>query len=118
MRCVRDNPAIFYLNRARTVTRIRFRMGDLNDRSSLLVELAEQLHDFARLRRMQIPGWLIGQEQRGLVNHGARNAHELLLPAGKLAWKKSLLRHDLKTVQRVRDHALTLVARNILVGKR
>ena len=54
----------------------------------LAVQFTEKFHNFARLRGMQIAGWFVGQQQFRRVNHGARNAHQLLLPAGELRGKQ------------------------------
>ncbi len=57
-------------------------------------------------------------KKRRLVDDGARNADELLLPAGKLAGKQIFLGDDLKPVQRVGDQALPLAARNVFIRER
>ena len=75
----------------------------------------EQLHDFLGLAGVQISRRLVGQKQRRLVNDGARDAHQLLLPAGELAGIQILLGDNLKTVQGVGNHALPLAAGNVLV---
>ena len=54
-------------------------MRDLYDGRSFTVQLAEELHDLLGLTGVQIAGRLIGQEQRRLVNDGARDSYELLL---------------------------------------
>src|SRR5439155_17281711 len=63
---IADDPAIFQLNDAASVRGIRFRVGHLNDGSSLLIELAEQLHDLLRLAGMKITRRLIGQNHLGI----------------------------------------------------
>ena len=64
---------------------------------------------------MQVAGGLVGQQQRRRVNHGPRNAYQLLLPAGELAWIEVLFGHDLKAVENVSHHPLALVGGKVLV---
>src|SRR5580692_2679092 len=74
-------PAIVQFQNARSVARILIRVRDLNNRRALLIQLAKKLHDLAGLRRVQIAGRLVRQQQRRRMHHGARNAHQLLLAA-------------------------------------
>src|SRR6266702_8074561 len=71
-----DNPV--------TISCIGFRMCDLDDGCAFLIQLLEQLHDFAALIGMEVTSRLIGQKQLGFGNDGPRDSHELLLAAGKL----------------------------------
>src|SRR5215831_3605434 len=48
------------------------------------VERDEQLDDLLPRGRVEITGWLVGQEQPWLTADGARNGHTLLLTAGHL----------------------------------
>ena len=67
---------------------------------------------------MQIARRLVGQQQRRLVDHRPRDAHQLLLSSGKLRGIEILLPHDVELVQSVRHQRLALVARDVLVGER
>ena len=58
------------------------------------------------------------RQQQWLVDDGAGNSYQLLLPAGKLAGVEIFLPHDLKLVERVGDQSLPLAARNVLIRKR
>ena len=82
------HPAVAQLDHACAVARVFFRMRYLHDGRSRAVQFTEKFHNFARLRGMQIAGWFVGQQQFRRVNHGARNAHQLLLPAGELRGKQ------------------------------
>src|SRR3954471_18213796 len=46
---------------ARAVGGVRFRMRDLHDRCPLIVQALEQLHDFLRLRRMEVASGSVTQ---------------------------------------------------------
>ncbi len=52
------------------------------------------------------------------MNHGARDAYELLLSAGELAGIQIFLRDDLESIEGVRHQALPLPARNVFIRKR
>src|SRR4030095_15642060 len=58
-----DHPPTRELDRPAAIGGIAVRVGHLNDRCSLLVQPGEQLHDLVSLTRMQVAGWLIGQDQ-------------------------------------------------------
>ena len=83
--------------------RVLLRVRDLDDGRPLGIQLPEQLHDLAALRRMQVAGRLVGEDELRLRDHRARDTDELLLPAGELARIEVLLRDDLEAVQRLRD---------------
>src|ERR1700730_11129682 len=90
-------------------------MSDLHDRRALPIQFTEEFHDFLGLSGMQIASRLVGQQQRGLMNHRARNSHQLLLTARKLARGQVFLGDDLKTVENIRYQALPLAPGNIFV---
>ena len=75
-------------------------MGHLNDSRSLLVQLGEQLHDLVSLARMQVAGWLIGQDQLGLSHDGPGHCDELLLPTRELVRIQILFPDNLKASNR------------------
>ncbi len=83
-----------------------------------VVELLEQLHDLLALVGVQIARRLVRQDERGLGDHGARDADELLLAAGELAGIEILLAHDAEAVERVADQALALGRLDVAVGER
>ena len=76
-----DDPSIAQLDDAIAELSVGFRVRDLNDGRAFVVELLEQLHDLPRLIRMQIPRGFVRQDQVRTGHHGARDAHQLLLPA-------------------------------------
>src|ERR1700691_5241623 len=92
-------------------------MRHLNDRRTLLIQVAEQFHDFLGLRRMEISGRLIREQQRRFMNDRPRDPDQLLLSAGELAGIEIFLRNYLKAIKRVSDKALPLLARNVFVGE-
>ena len=58
---------------------------DQHDGQALLViQCLQNVHDLDRCPAVQVPGRLIGQQDRRPVHQPARNGHALLLPAGKL----------------------------------
>src|SRR5258707_6958710 len=112
------NPPILQLDHPAAVAGVDFRMGHLNDRGSLLIQPAEELHNFERLPRMQIAGGFVGQNDLRIAGHRAGHAHQLLLSAGELIGKQVFLAHDLKPVEDIGDHGGPLGPRYIAIGKR
>ena len=51
----------------------------------LAVQRAQRRHDLALVRRVEIAGRLVGQQDRGVVDQRARDRHALLLAARELA---------------------------------
>ena len=93
-------------------------MRHLDDRGAFIVQLAEQLHDFFALRRMQIAGRLVRQNQPRAGDHGARDSDQLLLAAGELVWIKVFLADNLEAVQRIGHYRLTFGPFDIAIGER
>ena len=58
---------------------------DEQRRAALAVELEEQLVDRLAGRAIEVAGRLVGEQQRRLEHHRARERHALLLAAGQLA---------------------------------
>ena len=85
---------------------------------ALRIEGDEQLHDVARLRRVQVAGGFVGQEQRRSGDDGSRHTHQLLLSARELSRIQVFLAHDPELVQRVRNHRRAAVARNVAIRQR
>ena len=79
---------------------------------------AEQLHDFLALRRVQVAGRLVREDDLRIGDHRARHADELLLTARELIRVEILLPDDLKPIEDVGDHALALLAAHIAVRER
>src|SRR5262249_25629438 len=52
------------------------------------VDLAEEIHDFEREVRVEVPRRLVGEHQLRVVDERARDRDALLFPAGKLLWKR------------------------------
>src|SRR2546430_571674 len=113
--CIADQPSVPHLNGAASIGRVRFRVGDLHDGRSLMVQVTEEFHDFLGLAGMQIPGRLIGEQERWLVDYSTCDSHQLLLAAGKLAGIQVFLGHDLEAIEFVRDHDLPLTMRNVFI---
>ena len=49
----------------------------------MLIHLAQKTHDFVGRSVVKVAGWLIAQDDRGLMDNGPSNGHALLLAAGK-----------------------------------
>ena len=58
---------------------------DHADRGAAAVQLAQQLHHRLAVLRVEVPGGLVGEQDRGLPDQRARHGHALLLAAGELA---------------------------------
>src|SRR5215831_11216693 len=81
--CVND-PAVAQLNDAFAIGGVLFGMSHLRDCHALLIQSAEEFHDFLPLAGVQVAGRFIGQQKLWFGDNRARNAHQLLLAAGKL----------------------------------
>src|SRR6266851_9472023 len=112
------HPAISQLDHALSVFRVVFRVRHLHDRRPGGVELAEQRHDVLPLTRVEISGRLVGEQQRGLVNHGSCNRHELLLAAGQLPGIEILLGQYAEAIERVGDGCLAIIGLHVAVRQR
>src|SRR5216684_6010215 len=113
-----DHPAVLELNNSMSIHGVALRMRDLNDGGAGVVEALEELHDFIALRGVQVAGGLVGEDELGILDDRARDAHELLLAAGKLVGEEIFLAHDIEAVQGVADQADALFVRNVFVGER
>ena len=82
------------------------------------LSVAEQLHDFLALRRVQVAGRLVGEDDLGVGDHRARHADQLLLAARQLARIQVLLPDNLKPVEDVGHHALPILAADVPVRER
>src|SRR6476661_9000186 len=98
---VGNDPSVLQVDDAVAERGVGLRVRDLHDRRAAFVELLEQLHDLLRLRRMQVPGRLVGEDQLWLRDHSPGDAHELLLSAGELARIEILLPDHLELVEDV-----------------
>src|SRR2546426_293337 len=52
-----------------------------HDGLALAVQLREHLHDLAARRGIEVPGGLVREQDRGLVDQRPRDGHTLTLPA-------------------------------------
>src|SRR5450432_3407840 len=66
---------------------------------------------------MQVAGGLVGKKQFRSMDHRSCNAYQLLLAARELIGKQIFLGDDLEAIENVGDHSLTLLGRQVLVGK-
>ena len=60
------------------------RVGHHDDGRAFLVELAEHAHDFFAVRRVEVAGRLVGEDQLGLPDKRAGDGDALLLAARQL----------------------------------
>ena len=58
-------------------------MGGHDDGGAGFVEGFEELHNIERVGAVEVGGRLVGNQEAGLVHHGAGNAQALLLAAGQ-----------------------------------
>src|SRR5439155_3696952 len=112
------HPSIPQLNHPFAVSRIRLRVRHLHDRRPAAVQLREQLHDLLPLTRVEIPGRLVGEDERRLVDHRACHGDELLLPARELPREEVFLRDDPEAVERVGHERLALALLDVAIGQR
>src|SRR5712664_4970431 len=66
---VSHDPAVLQLNNAAPVRSISFRVRDLDDGCSAVIQPLEELHDFVTLCGMQISSRLIREDQLRTENH-------------------------------------------------
>ncbi len=66
------------------VRRDVFLVRDQDDRLSGGMELVQHPHDAVSGLRVEIPGWLVGEDDRGVVHQGARDGDALPLSARQL----------------------------------
>ena len=59
-------------------------VGHHQNRGAALVDLLQQSHDLPGILGIQVAGWLVGQQDGGLVHQGPGQRHPLLLAAGEL----------------------------------
>src|SRR5579864_347874 len=62
-------------------------VGGHQDSGPTGVDLQQQLNDFPRGRRIQVPGWLVGEKDARIVDERPGDRHPLLLAARQLFWK-------------------------------
>ena len=92
-------------------------MRDLNDRRAFVVQASEERHDLFALSRVEIAGGLVGQDQPGVGDDGARDRHELLLSPRELVGIEVFLADNLKAIQDVRHNGFALVSPDVPIGK-
>src|SRR5258707_13224828 len=79
-----DYPAVFQLDDAVAVGGVALGVGDLKDGGAAFVEALEKLHDLFALSGVQVSRGLVGKNELGILDHGARYSNKLLLPTGSL----------------------------------
>ena len=72
------------MNHAMRVLRDVVLVRHKDNRVSLRVQPVHQGHDLVSGLRVQVAGWLIGQNNRWPIHQRSRNRHSLALAAGKL----------------------------------
>ncbi len=92
-------------------------MCDLDNRRARVIQSLEELHDLIALRGMQIPRRLVGENQLWAEDDRARDAHELLLAAGKLVREQVFLADNVEAIECVANQADAFLVRDVLVGK-
>src|SRR6476660_2213052 len=97
------HPSVAQADRALAVPGVLLGMGHLYDRRPRRVQPREQLHDLARLRRVQVARRLVGEDERRLGHDGARDPHQLLLAARQLRGIEILLADDVEAVEDIGD---------------
>src|ERR1041385_1639945 len=98
------DPTILKLDHAITVSRVHFRVGDLDDRCARIIKPLEHFHDFLTLVRMQVSRGFVRKNDSWIGHDRAGDTDELLLAARKLSWVEVLLTDDLKPVEGVANN--------------
>src|ERR1700733_3023782 len=78
------DPTVGELNDAIAVGSPLVVVRHLDDGGAVGIYFFQHVHDPYSLTGMQAAGGLVREDQLGLANHGARDGHQLLLPAEKL----------------------------------
>src|SRR5689334_25085973 len=82
---IADDAAVGETDDARSVLGdLRFVGDEYDCNASLRVEPLEDLHDLDARAAVEIAGWLIGEQDRRIVEQRARDGDALLLAAGEL----------------------------------
>jgi hypothetical protein len=68
------------------VTRVMRTVGHKTNSRAIAVKLMQQIHHGVTIRRVEIAGWLICQQERRLAGDRPGHGYTLLLSAGELAW--------------------------------
>src|SRR5262249_7069816 len=79
-----DDAAVEEMDLAVRVPGVPRVVRDHADRGAGAVEVAEEAHHGLAALGVQVPGGLVGQEDRGLGDDGPRHGHALLLAAREL----------------------------------
>src|SRR5918994_6566789 len=80
-----DDAAVEEVNRPVGVTGVARIVGHHADGRPLFMQLAQQLHHRLAVLRVEVPGRLVGEQDRGRARDRARHRDALLLTAGELA---------------------------------
>lgn len=87
-------------------------MGADNDGGALSVYILEDSHDFMGQFDIEIPCWLISQEQFGIVDHSSGDSHPLLLAVRELRRIFPHLVMKVDQPQGIEDSPSDFLARN------
>src|SRR5437899_8290572 len=80
------NAPVEELDRAFSVKRVTRVVSHHADGSAFPVEVAQQVHNRLAVFRVEVAGWLGGQEDRGLAHQRPRHGDALLLASRELGW--------------------------------
>src|SRR5262249_9164641 len=86
-----DDPAIFELDDSVAVGGVSLGVCNLDDGGAAFVKPLEELHDLFALSGVQVAGGLVGKNELGRHDDGARDTYKLLLAAGELIGEEILL---------------------------
>src|SRR5688572_12250590 len=79
-----DDTAVEELDLAVRIVGVARIVGHHADRRALAVQLAQEVHHRLAVPRVEVPGGLVGEQDRGLARERAGDGHALLLAAGEL----------------------------------
>jgi hypothetical protein len=89
-----------------------------NRDAALMVELLEEAHNFDRSTSVQIPRWLIGEQQGRIIHQRPRDGDALLLSARQLIWVMVLARGETHERQRLAAALQPLPSRHVRIQER
>jgi hypothetical protein len=82
-----DDAAVEQSNRSLRTGRKAAIVSYHDDRGAPLMQLPEELHDGFSVSGVEVPGWLVGEQNGGIAGERTRDGHALLLATGKLGRK-------------------------------
>src|SRR6516225_8613287 len=110
--------AVEELDRALRVAREPGVVRDHADRAALLVQVAQQVHHRLAVRRIEVPGGLVSEQDQRIARERTRHGDALLLAARELARQVLRAVRHAHPLERLADAPLALGGRHAAIGER